>query len=148
MFTNKNGTINDQSHFFLEIIYKQNNFHIWFIKKQYFLYFYIILTSMLHVTIFDYHNFFLKNWSLHIYVPVKYINILVSDIDAWSKLKYQYFVAKHILQIMTWGKKIRWYFCKYWKKKSKASEIKETLIFHNILQLGPSFLSYWQITGC
>lgn len=91
---------------------------------------------------------FLKNWSLHIYVPVKYINILVSDIDAWSKLKYQYFVAKHILQIMTWGKKIRWYFCKYWKKKSKASEIKETLIFHNILQLGPSFLSYWQITGC
>ena len=92
---------------------------------------------------------FLKNWSLHIYVPVKYINILVSDIDAWSKLKYQYFVAKHILQIMTWGKKIWWYFCKYWKKKkSKASEIKETLIFHNILQLGPSFLSYWQITGC
>ena len=91
---------------------------------------------------------FLKNWSLHIYVPVKYINILVSDIDAWSKLKYQYFVAKHILHIMTWGKKIRWYFCKYWKKKGKASEIKETLIFHNILQLGPSFLSYWQITGC
>ena len=117
-------------------------------SRNYTFYISILYLLLCYTSLYLIIIIFLKNWSLHIYVPVKYINILVSDIDAWSKLKYQYFVAKHILQIMAWGKKIRWYFCKYWKKKSKASEIKETLIFHNILQLGPSFLSYWQITGC